>query len=333
MYLYEHSLIASCRFAFPRTINTIHQKNMQSIEMLHAVATTAKKQGYEEIAPYVWHIESKNPGPHAVILGGTHGNEKPGVVVIEKLLGRGMKRYVGRGSLTLGIGNPAAVEADARFVQGDFDLNRSFGKVPAKFAKSIAVKRAKELKPILSSADVLKDVHATIKPSRALILSPNAGNPLLKKILLAFGIGTVITGKALAEDATGMTTDAYVYRQGGVGITLETGGMKDTSIVPRTVAGIMASLGVIGITPPYKHKVPTKRLERFNAYWSVPASDEFAFTNSWPNFARLPEGTHFATDREEKLVVPCDSYMVFQKPAELLKPGTEACLILRRDES
>ncbi len=290
------------------------------------------KNNMNKIADDIWMFDSGLPGPRVTVLGGVHGNEKPGIEVVEDFKRHDWDGVITRGSFTFGIGNPAAVLADVRYPEGDFDLNRSFGTVPTEHQHSIAVARAEVLKPILAATDLLIDIHATLKPARPITLSPNPSlNPLLRKLLPLFRVKTVITGKALAEDASGKTTDAYVYEHGGIGITLETGWMGDTAIVPRSEGGIMAALKVMGVAPnvELEHTIPIA-LDMFDAYWSVPASADFVFTTTWENFSLLPKGTHFATDTGKKLLAPEDSYVIFPKVAKLLRPGTEACLLLRK---
>ncbi|MEK7530585.1 MAG: succinylglutamate desuccinylase/aspartoacylase family protein [Patescibacteria group bacterium] len=284
-----------------------------------------------QIIPDIWVVESGVPGPRVVVLGGVHGDELPGVQVVRKLLACDLSSLVTRGTLTIGIGNPAAVMANARFVPGDFDLNRSFGVVPLECKDSIAVQRAEALKPFLAAVDVLIDIHATIKPSLPMIISPStADHQLLRELVSVFGIKKVITGPALAADAAGMTTDAFVFQHGGLGITLETGWMMDTSVVSRVEKAVLAALGVIGIAPTAHSMHHEVEIEHYDAYWSVPASGAFVFTREWDDFALITKGECFATDSGVPLVVPQDSYLLFQKPQLLLKAGTEACLMLRR---
>lgn len=289
----------------------------------------------KKVADEIWQFDSGVPGPRVTALGGVHGNERPGIEVVEDFKKHDWAGVITHGSLTFGIGNPAAALADVRYPEGDFDLNRSFGIVPPEHEHSIAVARAEILKPILAATDLLIDIHATLKPARPITLSPNpSDNTLLKKLLPLFRVKTVITGKALAEDASGKTTDAYVYEHGGIGITLETGWMGDVSIVPRTEEGIMNALQVMGVAPTAEltPMIPIE-LDAYDAYWSVPASADFTFADNWENFSFISKGTLFATDTGKKLLAPEDSYIIFPKVANLLKPGTEACLLLRKISS
>ena len=113
-------------------------------------------------------IEGKTPGPHTVILGSMHGNERVGAEVVEYLadtLSRSEALIYGR--ITLILGNPQAYAENKRFTETD--LNRQFGSGLAALrkngSKNYEEKRALELLPFLEKADFLLDIHSTIKPS------------------------------------------------------------------------------------------------------------------------------------------------------------------------
>ena len=287
-----------------------------------------------EIIPQMWQIDSGENGPTVTILGGVHGSEKAGVQVVQNLLQSDLAALVQKGKLNFGIGNPVAVEQGVRFLQGDFDLNRSFGPLPLDLEKTIAAMRAQLLKPIIADSDVLLDLHATIKPSEPMLLSPNKlQDPLMQKLVPVLGIKKVITGKGMyAEDGTGVTTDCYAHSNGRVGITLETGWQEDMTLVPRVQQSVLRALSAIGLSPSSGEVIEPLEIEAYDAYWSVTASPSFAFTQEWENFAKLPCGTHFATRDGVKLKTPCDSFMIFQKPKERIVPGIEACLLLRNPQ-
>ncbi|TSC57303.1 MAG: hypothetical protein Greene041619_1239 [Candidatus Peregrinibacteria bacterium Greene0416_19] len=284
-----------------------------------------------EIIQQVWQIDSGESGPVVTILGGVHGSEKAGVHVVRNLLRSDLAALVRKGRLNLGIGNPCAVELCERFVKGDYDLNRVFGLLPPGVEQTIAAARGQLLKPIIAASDLLIDIHATIKPSEPMLLSPNLlDDPLMQKIVPVLGIQKVITGKGMyAENGNGATTDCYAHSQGRVGITLETGWQEDMTLVPRVQQSILRALSVIGLGPPMNEAIEPMEIEAYDAYWSVTASSSFSFTQEWANFATLPAGTHFATRDGVELVTPCDSLMIFQKSKERIVPGTEACLLLR----
>lgn len=119
-------------------------------------------------------LDSGEPGPHAVLLALTHGNEIAGAIVLDQLLRDGVRPA--RGRLTLGFVNLAAFARFdpqhptlARFV--DEDMNRVWD--PALLdgpRHSAELDRARRIRPIVESADVLLDLHSMLWPSDPLIL-------------------------------------------------------------------------------------------------------------------------------------------------------------------
>lgn len=121
-------------------------------------------QGNTGVA-YVHSFDSGKPGPHVMITSLTHGNEVSGAIAVAGLLDHDLRPR--RGKLTLGFANheayhrfdPARPDA-SRFV--DQDLNRVWSDEllddPAR--DSCEIRRARELRPIVSSVDLLLDLHS-----------------------------------------------------------------------------------------------------------------------------------------------------------------------------
>ena len=119
-------------------------------------------------------LESGKAGPHVVLVSLIHGNEYAGAIVLAELLASGFKPMCGK--LTLGFANLAAfarfdpnnptasryLEEDMNRVWDDFSL---FG-----IRHSIELDRAREIKPIIDSADILLDLHSMLWPSDPLFL-------------------------------------------------------------------------------------------------------------------------------------------------------------------
>jgi len=114
-------------------------------------------------------------GPHVLMLALTHGNEIAGAIVLDRLLRRGVRPL--RGRLTLGFANLAAFDrfdpeqpTISRFV--DEDLNRLWDvSVLDGTRHSVELDRAREIRPVLDSADLVFDLHSMLWPSEPLILS------------------------------------------------------------------------------------------------------------------------------------------------------------------
>ncbi len=125
-------------------------------------------------------LTSDTPGPHALILALTHGNEISGAIVLERLLRARLRPA--RGVLTLGFVNLAAFARFdprqptlSRFV--DEDMNRVWD--PAVLGgprRSCELDRAREILPAIEAADIVLDLHSMLWPSDPLILcGPAAG--------------------------------------------------------------------------------------------------------------------------------------------------------------
>lgn len=119
-------------------------------------------------------LESGKAGPHVVLVSLIHGNEYAGAIVLADLLASNFTPL--RGRLTVGFANLAAfdkfdptnptasryLEEDMNRVWDDFAL---FG-----IRHSIELDRAREIKPIIDSADILLDLHSMLWPSDPLFL-------------------------------------------------------------------------------------------------------------------------------------------------------------------
>ena len=114
-------------------------------------------------------------GPHVVVLALMHGNELGGAVVLDRLLAAGLRPRCGR--LTVGFAN---MDAFARFDPSeptasrfvDEDLNRVWDPAVLDGPRSSAeLARARAMRPVLDSADLLLDLHSMLWPSDPLILS------------------------------------------------------------------------------------------------------------------------------------------------------------------
>ena len=117
---------------------------------------------------------SGKPGPHVVITSLVHGNEIAGAIALDRLLASGFTPSHGR--VTFGFANIAAFArfnpADpiaSRYI--DEDLNRVWDRdVLDGPRRSTELDRAREIRPMIETADVLFDLHSMLWPSDPLIL-------------------------------------------------------------------------------------------------------------------------------------------------------------------
>jgi succinylglutamate desuccinylase len=142
-------------------------------------------------------LDSGQAGPHVVAVSLIHGNEFAGATVLAELLAEKFRPKCGR--LTLGFANLAAfarfdaenptasryVEEDMNRVWDDYQL---FG-----VRHSAELDRAREILPLVDSADMLLDLHTMLWPADPSLLC-GAGP---RGRALAFAIGT--PGQVIAD--------------------------------------------------------------------------------------------------------------------------------------
>lgn len=119
-------------------------------------------------------LDSGTPGPHVVVVSLIHGNEFAGATVLAELLGAKFRPKCGR--LTLGFANLTAfarfdaehptasryVDEDMNRVWDDYQL---FG-----VRRSAELDRARQIKPLIDTADMLLDLHTMLWPADPALL-------------------------------------------------------------------------------------------------------------------------------------------------------------------
>ncbi|MEK9723253.1 MAG: succinylglutamate desuccinylase/aspartoacylase family protein, partial [Rhodospirillaceae bacterium] len=124
--------------------------------------------------PYVTTFDSGKPGPHVMVMAVTHGNELCGAITLDYLFRNDIRPVQGR--LTLGFHNVAAYErfdaanpTASRFV--DEDLNRVWGLDVLDGARDThETRRAREMRPVIDTVDLLLDIHSMTTESPPLML-------------------------------------------------------------------------------------------------------------------------------------------------------------------
>ena len=149
---------------------------------------TAYKAGNSGI-DYVTTLESGVGGPHVMVSAVVHGNELCGAVALDFLLRHEIRPS--RGKLTLAFVNVAAYESfdpddptASRFVDEDFNRlwNAEILDGPR---DSLELRRARELRPLIDSVDLLFDIHSMQNATMPLMMA----GPLAKGRELARAVG------------------------------------------------------------------------------------------------------------------------------------------------
>lgn len=144
--------------------------------------------------PYLYSWDSGRPGPHVQINALTHGNEICGAIALSELLRHGLRPQ--RGRLTLSFANVAAfarfdpAQPDAsRYVDQDFNRVWTAALLDDAGRQSCELSRARALRPLLDTVDLLLDLHSMHEKCAPLTVC----GPLEKGIALAQRFGAVAT--------------------------------------------------------------------------------------------------------------------------------------------
>lgn len=123
---------------------------------------------------YVYSFDSGEPGPHVMIMALTHGNEVSGATAVDTLLRAGLRPR--RGRLSLGFGNVEAYHSfDPKNIDAtrylDEDMNRVWlaDKLDGE-QTSVELRRARELRLLIDSVDLLLDIHSMHEESSPLMM-------------------------------------------------------------------------------------------------------------------------------------------------------------------
>ncbi|WP_250517308.1 M14 family metallopeptidase [Caballeronia sp. INDeC2] len=144
--------------------------------------------------PYVHTFDSGIGGPHVMINALTHGNEVCGAIVVDALLRARLRPR--RGRLTLAFANVDAYarfdanKPDAsRFVDQDFNRVWTAQALDDTSRDSSELRRARAMRPVIDTVDLLLDLHSMHEKSKPLIVA----GPLEKGIELSAKLGTPAT--------------------------------------------------------------------------------------------------------------------------------------------
>lgn len=258
------------------------------------------------------YIKGVDGGPRVCIMGGLHGDEKVGVEVVKRLFDELVALDI-FGEVVLVIGNPLACDKNVRFV--DVDLNRLFkeGSDFKNLGYGVEQKRAEELSDILSGVDYLLDLHSTIKKSTPFIYCELDKEHLDIASLMSCEY-SVCANKNFRPVDLVCSADNFVDRNGGIGITYESGWHEDLSKVDNTflcVKRVLQKLKVYDFGLDIDEVANLKELEIYDKV--VCGSDKFSFNEDYSNFDFVPAGTVLASDNCETIVAEKDSFIIFPK--------------------
>jgi len=263
--------------------------------------------------------ESGKSGPHIALIALTHGNELAGAIVLDRLLHAGLRPA--RGRLTLGFANLAAFArfdprqpTASRFV--DEDMNRVWeAAVLDGLRHSSELDRAREMRGLIGSVDVLLDLHSMLWPSDPLILS--GASPKGRALALAIGQPELVVadrghtnGRRLIDYAP--FTDA---QSAGAAALVEGGQHWQSATVDmtlRSVAGLLRHTGLVVDDPALPPARPGGRPRYAEVTTVVTAATAgFEFVQPFRGGDMIPRrGTLIALDGEREIRTPHDDCLL-----------------------
>ena len=268
--------------------------------------------------PGVTTRDSGVPGPHAVLLAITHGNEIGGAIALDRLLRAGLVPSAGRISFVFvnmsayDRFDPAHPTA-SRFI--DEDLNRIWDEsVLDGPRQSIELNRARELRPLIDTADVLLDIHSMLWDADPLMLCGGSvrGRDLARQIgappLIVADVGHA-NGKRII-DYTRFVQPGVPYAANLV----EAGQHWQPSTVAVAldcVAGLLRGMGMVGPEAPLPSAtaVPQRMAEVTQTVTA--ATTKFAFVQPWRGGDIVPErNTVLAMEGETEIRTPHDDCLL-----------------------
>ncbi|MCS6922587.1 MAG: succinylglutamate desuccinylase/aspartoacylase family protein [Elioraea sp.] len=146
--------------------------------------------------PGVWSFAAGAPGPHVALVALVHGNEIAGARLLDRLLRERLRPRLGRLSLVF-----ANLDAFARFDPAnptasrfvDEDMNRVWSEEALDGQLDSAERRrARALRPMIDTVDVLLDLHSMLWEGEALLIAGAAAKA--RRFAVSVGTPPLVVG-------------------------------------------------------------------------------------------------------------------------------------------
>ena len=283
---------------------------------------------------YVHRFASGKPGPHVLINALTHGNEICGMVAATHLLDTGIRPLVG--TLTISFANVAAYESfdPARPFESRqlvHNLNRVWSAQELDGPlDSPEMRRARELRPVVSAADHILDIHSTSQDVEPFWVYPgyarNAaaaialGRPPVH-LVMPSGLGS---GTPLIQHGRHGQDDGH-----GVALVVECGQhFRQSAADVATLAALdfLAHFGLIERTGQPAETLVQRRFELLET--CMVRTADFRFVRPLVGFEVFDQSDLIATDGPHDIRAPCDGCTIFMPTREPIV-GREAVYLTR----
>lgn len=283
---------------------------------------------------YVHRFESGQPGPHVLINALTHGNEICGMVAATHLLDTGVRPRIG--TLTISFANVAAYESfDASQPHESRQLVHNLNRIWSASeldgtAQSPELLRARALRPVVSAADHILDIHSTsqdvvpfwVYPAypRNAAVAMALGRPPVH-LVMPSGLGS---GTPLIQHGRHGMADGQ-----GVALVVECGQhfLQSAANVATTAAfDFLAHFGLVDAPADRPAPGPQSRYELLQTL--MVRTPDFRFVRPLVGFEVFAKDELIATDGEDEIRAPCDDCTVFMPTREPIV-GREAVYLTR----
>lgn len=282
--------------------------------------------------PGVITAKAEAPGPHVALVALVHGNEFAGAIVLDRLLREGLRPARGRLSLVFanlaafGRFDPADPTA-SRFLEED--LNRVWHPEALDGPRrSTELRRARELRPVFDTVDVLLDLHSMLWPSDPLLLAGTTARGLL----LARAVGMPALMVADGGHAAGprlLDYGRFGAAEGTATALLVEGGPHWQVPTVETLMGTTRRfLALSGIGP--AEALPAAPARVATVTHAITARcDDFAFLHPVRGGDVIARrNSLLALDGEEEIRTPYDNCLLVM-PSPLVRAGQTAVRLAR----
>jgi predicted deacylase len=282
--------------------------------------------------PFVTTFDSRRPGPHVLVSALTHGNEICGAIALERLFRDGLRPASGK--LTLAFANVAAYQSfdpanptTSRFV--DEDLNRLWDKATLDGTRqSIELTRARLLRPLLETVDLLLDLHSMQHATAPLMLAGLTD----KSLTLARRVGVP---EIVVRDA-GHTAGKRMRDYGAfedptspkTALLVECGQHWEARAAEVAIDTTLRFLAVTGVLPPADtarmlgRPVSPQRIVTVTDPITI-AGDRFEFVADYRGLEVIARaGTVIARDGGREIATPYDDCVLIMPSRRLLRGQT-----------
>lgn len=289
--------------------------------------------------PGAWTFAAPASGPHVALVAVVHGNEITGAALLDRWLRAGLRPARGRLSFVF-----ANMEAFARFDPADptasrfvdEDLNRLWDESLLEGGRrSCELRRARALRPLLDTVDVLLDLHSMLWPSDPLLLVGRTARA--RHLALEVGVPPLVvvddghpTGRRMID--YGGFADAGGER---IGLLVEAGPHWEAptlATMEATAAALLRRCGMVApddeaLAPPAPPGTTPRLAEVTRTVTAT--TPGFAFMRAYRGGDLVPErNTLIALDGEAEIRTPHDDCLLVMPSLRTL-PGHTAVRLAR----